>query len=79
MLAYTQHQILVRLAELFADYTGHDIEETIASHRATLEAIESRDAVRIRSVMAEHLGLLERAQPSVRSRRGAGRRGASTD
>jgi DNA-binding FadR family transcriptional regulator len=59
MLAFTQHQVLVRLAERFDAYLEHDISEVLTTHRATLAAIESRDPDRIRAVMDEHIGVLE--------------------
>jgi DNA-binding FadR family transcriptional regulator len=59
MLAFGQHQILVRLAELFDGYVQHDVSETLTTHRATLAAIQSRDPDHIREVMSQHIGVLE--------------------
>ena len=59
MLAFSQHQILVRLADLFDGYVQHDITETVTTHRATLAAIQGRDPTRIREVMHRHIGVLE--------------------
>lgn len=59
ILAATQHAVLVRLAELFDHYVGHDIGNTLEAHRQTVAAIESRDPTQIRTVMAAHMDLLE--------------------
>ncbi len=61
MLAYYQHQILGEIAILLHDYyiNQEDPDLVIRTHRATLEAIESKDAAKIRKAMEWHLENLE--------------------
>jgi DNA-binding FadR family transcriptional regulator len=61
LLAYYQHQILECLARALDDYEEQyqDLETVVATHRQTLEAVESRDPAVIRLAMEVHLGGLE--------------------
>jgi GntR family transcriptional regulator, transcriptional repressor for pyruvate dehydrogenase complex len=61
MLARYQHEILEQLAIVLEEYYAHDEDPQLVleTHGETLDAIRSRDAERVRVVMARHLENLE--------------------
>lgn len=61
LLAYYQHQVLEQLYFTLRDVMEDEsqTQAIVELHRATLEAIESRDPIRIERVMDSHLRWLE--------------------